>query len=125
MKKLRKSLGFTQSQFGKTINLTDAMISMIESGKYPLQPGTLKLICLTFGINESWLLTGEGPMKDDEILFSEKYRRLLYIFKQLSPRVQDMLVEYAEKLLSDEQELRRIAQSEKGEMDIVQKTKAG
>ena len=103
---LRKRLGLTQSEFGKKIDLTDPMISMFESGKKIPQDGTIRLICLTFGVNETWLREGKGDMMDEEALFSDYEKRLMALFRALSPRAREMLIEYAEKLRSDEAALR-------------------
>ncbi len=108
LKRLRKSLGLTQSEFGKKIDLTDAMISRFESGQIIPQNGTIKLICLTFGVNEEWLLTGEGDMIDSEN--GLKLKRLIGIFNKLSPSAQNMILDYVEKIYSYEQEILGISQ---------------
>jgi transcriptional regulator with XRE-family HTH domain len=61
---LRKSLNIKQGDFAKSLGLTNAAVSMIEKGKNPLTETNLRLICLTYGINEDWLRTGEGEMFD-------------------------------------------------------------
>jgi transcriptional regulator with XRE-family HTH domain len=111
---LRKSLGLTQGEFGKKIGLTDPMISLFESGKKTPQEGTIHLICLTFGVREGWFRTGEGKMMDNEALLPDRERRLLDLFRRLSPKAREMLIEYAEKLISDERTLRGELE-EKGE----------
>jgi hypothetical protein len=45
-------------------------------------------------------------MFDNEALLSEYEKRLLDFFGRLSPTAQKLLVEYAQKLLPDEQALR-------------------
>jgi hypothetical protein len=45
-------------------------------------------------------------MLDEEALLSERERYLLEQFRKLSPRAQMMIVEYTEKVLSDEQAIR-------------------
>jgi hypothetical protein len=79
---------------------------MFEAGKANFSETTINLICLTFGVNEEWLREGKGEMMDDEALLSERERRLLGFFRRLSPKAQMMIIEYTEKLLSDEQTLR-------------------
>lgn len=66
----------------------------------------IKLICFAFDVNEEWLRTGEGEMLDDEAKLSGYEKNLLGFFRQLSPKARRMLIEYAEKLISDERELR-------------------
>jgi transcriptional regulator with XRE-family HTH domain len=103
---LRKSLGLTQGEFGKMVNLTDPMISLYESGKRIPNDRVIQLICTTFNIREEWLREGKGEMIDDEALLSEKEKRLLALFEKLSQTAQEMLIAYAKKLRSDEQALR-------------------
>jgi transcriptional regulator with XRE-family HTH domain len=106
LKQLRKSLGLTQSEFGGKIGMTDAAVSHMESGRTAISKQNIRLICLTFGVREEWLEMGNGEMLDDEALLSEKEKRLLELFRKLSPKAQAMIIEYVEKLLSDEQALR-------------------
>ena len=104
--KLRKSLGLTQAQFAEKIGLKFSAISMIEVGKATLTEANIRLICLTFGVQEAWLRTGIGEMTDDNAVSSNREKQLLTLFQRLSPRAQGMMIEYAEKLASDEAILR-------------------
>jgi transcriptional regulator with XRE-family HTH domain len=106
LKILRKSLGLTQGKFGEKIGMSDVAISHMESGRTALSKQNIRLICLTFGVNEEWLEKGVGDMMDDEALLTEGEKRLLALFRQLSPKARELLIEYAEKLLADEQALR-------------------
>jgi len=86
---LRKYLGLTQRAFGKRLGLTDAMVSMTESGKKTLQDRTVRLICYAFGVNEDWLRHGKGDMlvskaeTDDEKQLLEMFGRLTNEMKQV------------------------------------------
>ena len=58
---LRKELlDYTLEKFGSSIGLTKQAINMIESGRASLTDQTRRSICREFGVNEEWLLTGEG-----------------------------------------------------------------
>ncbi|MDR1452171.1 MAG: helix-turn-helix domain-containing protein [Helicobacteraceae bacterium] len=103
---LRRHLGLNQTKFAQKIGVTSQHVSMFEAGKANFSETTINLICLTFGVNEEWLREGKGEMMDDEALLSERERRLLGFFRRLSPKAQMMIIEYTEKLLSDEQTLR-------------------
>jgi hypothetical protein len=46
---------------------------------------------------------------DEEALLTDREKRLLKLFRQLSATAQRMLIEYAEKLRSDEAVLRGVA----------------
>jgi transcriptional regulator with XRE-family HTH domain len=106
LKELRKSLGLTQGEFGKKIGMSDVAISHMESGRTAISKQNTLLICSIFKANEEWLETGKGEMMNEAATLSKKGERLLSIFGQLSPRAQNMLIEYAEKLASDEATLR-------------------
>jgi len=96
---LRKHLGLTQKAFGKRIGLTDAMVSMIESGRKTLQNRTVSLICFTFGVNEDWLRHGYGNMlmsKAD----AEDERQLLAIFGKLSDEMKRVVLQKVKELLA-------------------------
>jgi len=111
---LRKILGLTQRGLANELGLTNSAVSAIELGKAPLTEANIRLICLTFGVREEWLREGTGEMLKDDRL-SDKEKRLLELYSQLSSRAQDMLIEYAEKLLSDEKTLRGEIEVEKKE----------
>jgi hypothetical protein len=84
---------------------------MFEAGKARFSETTINLICLTFGVREEWLREGKGDMMDDEALLSGYEKRLMTLFRALSPRAREMLIEYAEKLRSDEETLRGEAET--------------
>jgi transcriptional regulator with XRE-family HTH domain len=104
---LRKKLELTQAQFAERIGLKFSVISMIELGKVSLTEANIRLVCLTFCVQESWLRSGIGEMFDEDAELSSYEKCLIGYFKQLSPKARRMLIEYAEKLLSDEAEFRR------------------
>jgi transcriptional regulator with XRE-family HTH domain len=106
LKHLRKTLKLTQGEFGKKIGMSDVAISYMESGRTALSKQNIRLICLAFRVREEWLEKGEGDMMDDEAQLSDQERQLLAFFRELSPLARKMLLEYAEKLISDEKALR-------------------
>lgn len=62
IKELRQALGLSGEKFGEALGVTRTAISLIESGKNKVTEQTIKLICLTYNVNEQWLRTGEGSM---------------------------------------------------------------
>lgn len=60
IKVLRKLLNLSQDAFAEKLGVTRGSISLIEIGKNALTDQNVKLICLTFNLNEVWLRTGEG-----------------------------------------------------------------
>jgi transcriptional regulator with XRE-family HTH domain len=106
LKQLRRALGLTQREFGEKVGMSDVAISYMESGRTAISRQNIHLICLTFGIREEWLEHGSGDMLDDEASLTEYERRILNLYRRLSPLARKMLLEYAEKLVSDEKALR-------------------
>ena len=109
---IRKKFELTQAEFAEKIGLKFSAISMIELGKIQLKNRNLMLICHAFGVNEAWLRDGVGEMIDDMSLLSGPEKQLFCLYKRLSPRARQMLIEYAEKLLEDEERLRENLASE-------------
>ena len=62
---LRKHLGMSQSEFAKTILLSQSQLCMIEKGDRELTERTIKVICMKFNVNYDWIQTGEGDMLTD------------------------------------------------------------
>jgi transcriptional regulator with XRE-family HTH domain len=103
---LRNHLGLNQTKFAQRIGVTSQLVNKIEAGNTPLSETNIRLICFTFGVNEAWLRDGTGDMMNDEALLSGWEKRLVELFRKLSPKARELLVEYAEKLLADERALR-------------------
>lgn len=66
LKILRKSLGLTQTEFGKRIGMTMQGIQKWEKGKSKPQQSTIKALISTFNVNPDWLLNGTGEMFLDD-----------------------------------------------------------
>ena len=61
LKYLRKEvLNLTLEKFGDRIGLKKPTLSNIENGNTNLSDQTRRSVCREFGVNEQWLLTGEG-----------------------------------------------------------------
>ena len=62
VKEVRKALSLTMRQFGERLGLGSSTISDIENGRRNLTTQNRLSICREFGINENWLISGEGNM---------------------------------------------------------------
>lgn len=62
LKKLRKSLGLTQGNFGNKIGVVQGFISDIEKGKKQPSDVVINAICASIGVKEDWLRYGVGEM---------------------------------------------------------------
>jgi transcriptional regulator with XRE-family HTH domain len=114
---VRKHFGLSQTKFAKAIGVTSQLVNKIEAEAARLTEANIRLVCLTFGVNQTWLREGIGKMLDDDAIFSDSENRLIELFRRLSHRARKMLIEYAEKLLADETQLRGSPQSESEESE--------
>ncbi|GHV89910.1 hypothetical protein AGMMS50268_04130 [Spirochaetia bacterium] len=62
LKKLRFDLKIKQGEFAGRMGLSQGALSDFERETKPMAERYIKLICLEFGVNREWLLTGEGDM---------------------------------------------------------------
>ena len=66
VKKVRKELKLNQTEFGSKIAVAQSYMAAIESGGREVTPKIFKLICNEYGVNDTWLETGEGEMFKSE-----------------------------------------------------------
>lgn len=106
IKKIRRFFDLTQQAFAERIGMKQNTIALLESGKNSASERTILAICREFGVNETWLRTGEGEMLDPhaddalENLAREKGLSraevvLIEKFLNLKPEVRRALVDYA------------------------------
>ena len=62
IKKLRKELDLTQSEFASRIGSVQNTVTGYESGRRSPSAPVISLICREFNINEEWLRNGTGEM---------------------------------------------------------------
>lgn len=62
IKQVRKTLKLNQAEFGKRIGLKQSTITAYECGNRTPLNTVVTAICKTFGVDETWLRTGEGKM---------------------------------------------------------------
>lgn len=105
IKQVRKSMNLTLETFGQRVGVTKAAISRVENGFRSVTDQMRRSICREFGVNEDWLLTGEGEMfvhapSSDVGALAEKYRLtpeaqvMIERFIQLSPEIQKGILDY-------------------------------
>lgn len=112
IKKLRKSMGLTQTDFGERIGVKGNTITNYETGLRNPTDAVVLSICREFSVNEEWLRTGNGEMfletkKDDliskmlgDVIKSDETnfkRRLISALSKLDDAGWDSL----EKLIDD------------------------
>ena len=83
IKKLRKALDLTQTEFASRIGTTQNALTGYETGRRNPSSSVINNICKEFHVNETWLRTGSGKM------FQEMTRS-------------DEIAEFVERVLADE-----------------------
>ena len=87
----------SQKDFAKGICISPSFLADIENDHRKANDRLIKLISMTYGISERWIVNGEG-----EIFYKspdEKTTRLVNIFNQLPTDYQDYALEQLDKLL--------------------------
>ena len=62
IKAVRKSSNLTQEAFAARIGIKQNSVALIESDKRNASDQVILSVCREFGVNETWLRTGEGEM---------------------------------------------------------------
>lgn len=112
IKEVRKANNLTMEQFGARIGLGKSAVNKIEKGINGTTDQTIQSICREFGISESWLRTGDGPMLDDtadsildrlaaEYHLNDRKRAILTAFLKLSPADQDATLRYVDGVVAE------------------------
>jgi transcriptional regulator with XRE-family HTH domain len=96
VKTIRKTLRLSQEEFAKKLGIKGASLSLIESGKNALTDQNIKLICMVFNVNESWLRTGTGEMFN---VYSPCEQEFFKIFDKLSPCGRGLLLKIGTDIL--------------------------
>ena len=87
LKEVRKIMSLNQEQFAKDIGISRAHVSNMENGNDNPSSALLKLICMKYNIEESWLINGDGdpirlfdPRTDKGVI--DKYHAMRVLFEQ-------------------------------------------
>lgn len=123
-KKVRKTLGLTQSAFGKSLGISNTAISKIEKGENNVSESNIISICREFGVNEEWLRTGVGGENNMFIKLSaydKAYNRFGYVMENASASKKaalTMLLELVYRTSDEEWDLimKEIDEIKKGEV---------
>jgi transcriptional regulator with XRE-family HTH domain len=89
IKRIRETLKLPQRTFASILSLSHSYIASIETNSREVNGRLVKLVVSEFAVNESWLLTGEGAMFTQSP--DEKFTKLVSLFKELSPRHQELV----------------------------------
>ena len=113
IKAIRKDQQMNQSEFANDLGIPLSNIQSYEIGRRAPSEASIKLICSKYKVNEEWLRTGNGEMKqprpDNEIIAkfvndvmeskSDEFRkRLINALSQLDVDEWKVLEELAKKM---------------------------
>jgi hypothetical protein len=79
--------------------MRQAALSNIETGKNGISEANIRLICVTYNVNETWLRTGEGPMFGNDLPGAPDERELVSLFRRLTPAIQRVVLHTVQELL--------------------------
>jgi transcriptional regulator with XRE-family HTH domain len=97
IKQVREALELSQRNFSLILSASHGYIAGIETGIRKVNGRLIKLIVSEFGVNETWLTTGEGEMFTQNP--DEKFTKLVGLFKELPPKYQEVVYQMIEVLL--------------------------
>ena len=102
---VRKDAGLRQLKFAERLNLSRNFICLVESGERNLSSRSIADICNEFGVNETWLRTGEGSMHAQET----NEQRIAQVVQALTVRsdvVKSAMITALSRM--DEEDLRKL-----------------
>ena len=100
---VRKTLGLTQQKFADELKISQTHANALELNTRIIHDRYIKMICLTYGVNEKWLKTGKGTMFEEGSDY--KLEEVISNFKKLDEHLQDyvlkqirLTLEYQDKI---------------------------
>lgn len=115
IRELRRRLYLNQGKFAEKMGVKQNTWSTLESGDSPLPDRYVKLVCLTFNVNEEWLKNGTGDMFESPAISSTpvpaltgrpaptpEVNELITICKELLPLNMEAVLSFAGNLLQSQ-----------------------
>ena len=91
IKRLRKELKLTQSEFSSVITISSGQLACIETEKRNVNSRTIKLICDSFKVSGEWLRSGTGPVYSENK--EKKHTKLVALYETLKPKYQEFIID--------------------------------
>lgn len=115
-----KDAGKKRVDLARALNISEASVSTMCSGKTNPSAQNIALICQKFGINEEWLKTGKGEMKAPLTKQAEIAEITAQLFRkeETDPETYNFLIELNKYLLQlDETQMQAV-------LDMIRKLNA-
>lgn len=115
IRKIRKDAGLSQQAFCEKIGVRQQAVTNWETGQRQPSNPVIETICIAFGVNKGWLMTGEGEpytkLNSEEALGvwigealasvpEDARRRLLAVLPQMSVEGIEAVAKFAEFVLN-------------------------
>lgn len=101
LKKIRKETGLTQEEFASSIGISRSPIASAELGKSRLQPLAIRKICELYDVNEKWLQTGEGSMRNTYNIPDDELKNLLEAYSKLPESSRKQFINFLSTLIEE------------------------
>ena len=116
IKKIRKTFGLSQTEFGKRLGIKQTTVAGYETGGRTPIDAVVSLICREFCVSERWLRTGKGEMlnqlsREEEIAAfvgdvlageNEDFkRRFIFMLSKLNEKQWELLEQMADIIKKD------------------------
>jgi transcriptional regulator with XRE-family HTH domain len=98
LKAVRTALNLSQSDFCKSIYLSQSFYAQLEGKTRNINERIIELITIKYGINKDWLLTGRGEMFNNSPP-NRELNQLLDIYQELDPPFKEYVLLQIKQLL--------------------------
>jgi transcriptional regulator with XRE-family HTH domain len=102
---LRKILKLRQYEFAEKLGIKPTALSNIETGRNGITDANIRLICMTFGVNENWPKDGIGSIFVEGIDLTSQEQELIGIYRDLEQVNQELVIEHSRALLKSQNAL--------------------
>lgn len=94
---IRKVLKKSPTDFADDLSISRSYVYGLEKNRRVVNNRIIKLVSMTFGVNEQWLKSGEGTMFSDAD--GETRRKIEILFDKLRPDFQEYVLRHIDLLL--------------------------
>ena len=104
IRQIRKSLGLTQSEFGKNLGVSRDVICNIEYSRVEPKELFLSHVCSVYHVNPEWLFSGKGECLNEDADLRLDLEEAVELFTSLEPAFQDYALGQLRALLKVQSE---------------------
>ena len=103
LRMVRDSLKISQKEFAQRIFISQSLYADIEKGNIVPKERFLRLISFQYNVSLDWIKTGNGDMFTSPPP-DVRLEHLINMFNQLSPELQDCVLDHLKRLLKIQNE---------------------